>query len=72
MATNEETTINLLNDVTVNGKTYKAGQQVAVPKTQADDVARIDFEASEQERLRNVRRTSNVNLGTRSVGNGAE
>ena len=44
MADNETTKMNLNNDVTVNGKTFKAGQNVEVPKVQADDIARIDYD----------------------------
>jgi uncharacterized protein (DUF1684 family) len=46
MAIEESTTtkLNLMNDVTVNGKSYQAGQNVEVPKAQADDIARIDYD----------------------------
>ena len=44
----ETTTMPLHNQIKVNGVTYQPGQQVKVPKAQADDLARIDFEATEQ------------------------
>lgn len=32
------------NDITVNGRTFKAGMKTEVPKNQADDLARMDHE----------------------------
>jgi hypothetical protein len=45
MATEETTTMNLQNNIKVNGVTYTRGMKVTVPKAQADDIARIDYEA---------------------------
>jgi hypothetical protein len=45
---NEETTMNLQNSVRVNGILYPRGMGVKIPKEQADDIARIDYEATEQ------------------------
>lgn len=70
--TNEETTVNLQNDVTVNGRTYKAGQSVAVPKVQAEDITRIDYEHSVYLNNLHVKRSSEVNAGSISAGGGAE
>lgn len=42
------TTMNLSNQIKVNGRTYPKGMNVKVPKAQADDIARIDYEANEQ------------------------
>lgn len=73
MATQETTTIpELSTDVTINGIKYEAGKNVIVPKESADDIIRIakDFEQYERNLL--VKRTSNVDSGTFSVGNGAE
>ena len=67
-----ETTMNLHNDITVNGKTFKAGQNVAVPKEQADDIARMDFEHQKYKDTLHVKRTFESNAGTISVGGGAE
>lgn len=67
-ATNEETTMNLSNDITINGRTYKAGQKVAVPKAQAEDVARMDYDYQQYEKNLHIKRTSEVNAGTIAVG----
>lgn len=73
MATNEETTtIDLQNDVTLNGIKYSAGTGVKVPKASAEDLKRMDEDYQQYERNLLVRRTSNVDGGTFSVGNGAE
>lgn len=73
MATNEETTtIDLQNDVTLNGIKYLAGKGVKVPKASAEDIKRIDEDYQQYERNLLVKRTSNVDSGTFSVGNGAE
>lgn len=44
MAESDTTRINLMNDVTVNGREFKAGHNVEVPKVQADDISRIDYD----------------------------
>lgn len=46
---NETTTMNLHNSVRINGVIYPKGASIKVPKSQADDIARIDYEASEQQ-----------------------
>lgn len=74
MATNsnETTTMNLHNDVQINGKHYRAGQKVEVPKESADDIARIDYEHQKYKDNLHVKNTYEVNGGTMSVGGGAE
>lgn len=78
MATTESTTttIDLQNDVTIVNNTgvhkYKAGKSVVVPKESADDILRINEEQNQYQRDLLVKRTSNVDSGTFSVGNGAE
>ena len=67
-ANNDETTINLQNDITINGRTFKAGQKVAVPKEQADDVARMDYDYQQYEKNLHIKRTSEVNAGSIAVG----
>ncbi len=54
MADNDTTKMNLQNDITVNGVKYHRGMNVEVPKAQADDMARIDYEA-QQKRMELVR-----------------
>jgi hypothetical protein len=66
--TNEETTINLQNDITVNGKVYKAGQKVPVPKTQAEDISRMDYEHQQYKDNLHVKHTYETNAGTIAVG----
>lgn len=43
----DTTTMRLGNKVTVNGVTYHPGLKVTVPKAQAEDLERIDWEAQE-------------------------
>lgn len=45
----DTTTMNLQNNITVNGKTYPRGMRVTVPKASADDIARIDYDAVQQQ-----------------------
>ena len=66
------TTINLHNDVTVNGKKFSAGQKVEVPKAQADDIARIDYEHEQYKSTLNRKREFTVNSGTIAMGGGAQ
>jgi hypothetical protein len=63
-------TITLHNDITVNGKTYPAGQGVSVPKAQADDIARMDYEHQKYKETLHTKRTFNVDSGTIAVGGG--
>lgn len=67
-ATNDETTINLQNDITVNGKVFKAGQKVPVPKDQADDIARMDYEHQKYKDNLHVKNVYESNAGTIAVG----
>jgi hypothetical protein len=60
--------INLHNDITVNGVTYKAGQGVEVPRKQAEDIQRIDYEHQEYKANLNVKRTFEENAGSFAVG----
>ena len=66
------TTINLHNDITVNGKRYPAGQKVEVPKNQADDIARIDFEHEKYKSTLHSKREVTTNSGTIAMGGGAQ
>jgi len=73
MAEQETTKINLSNDVTVNGRTFKAGQNVTVPKDQAEDISRIDYEHTQYKNNLHVgRKYRPVNAGTIAMGGGAE
>lgn len=64
----ESTTLNLRNDVTINGVKYRAGRNVRVPKAQAADIERIDFEHDEYKSNLMKRRKYEVDSGTMSVG----
>ncbi len=68
----ETTTINLQNDVIVNGKTFPAGQRVEVPKSQAEDIERIDFDHTKYQKGLSKKHTYEVNSGTFGVGSGAQ
>jgi len=69
----EKTTkMNLSHDITVNGITYPAGQNVTVPKRQADDLARMDYEYTKQLEERHVRHEIISNAGTLAMGSGAQ
>lgn len=70
MADNETTKLNLSHDITVNGRTYPAGQNVEVPKNQADDISRMDHEHNQYLNTLHVKRTREVNAGTMAVGGG--
>lgn len=72
MADNETTTVNLTNDITVNGVTYKAGQKVEVPKSSADDIARMDHEHQQYKDTLMKKQTYEVNAGTIAAGGGAQ
>lgn len=64
----ETTTMNLTNDVTVNGIKYRAGNNVTVPKKQADDIARMDYEHNKYLKGLHEKHTYEVNAGTIGVG----
>jgi hypothetical protein len=75
MATADELStqkINLHNPITVNGVTYPAGQGVEVPKTQADDIARMDYDHQQYKGGLNTKHTYEVDAGTMAVGGGAQ
>lgn len=71
MADSETTKLNLHNDITVNGIKFPAGQGVEVPKSQADDIARMDFEHQKYKDGLQVKHVYEKNAGTMSVGGGA-
>lgn len=65
----EETTkMHLTNDITVNGRTYRAGQNVEVPKKQADDLARMDHEHNQYLKNMHTKREFKRDMGTMAVG----
>lgn len=66
------TRMNLIHDVTVNGVTYRKGNNVEVPKKQADDIARIDHDHQKTLNDLHIKHDHTVNAGSISVGSGAE
>lgn len=72
MADSEKTTMNLQNEVTVNGVKYPAGSRVEVPKAQADDIARIDYDNTKLQQSYNKKQVYEQNAGSFAVGSGAE
>ena len=64
----QTTTVNLHNDITVNGVKYRAGQGVKVPKDQADDIARIDYNHQQYKENLHRKRVYEENLGNSAVG----
>jgi hypothetical protein len=72
MADADTTKMNLQHDITVNGRTFKAGQNVEVPKAQADDIARIDYDNTKLEQSYNKKQVYEKNAGSFAVGSGAE
>lgn len=70
--TNETTTINLTNDITVNGRTYKAGERVVVPKASADDLARMDHEHNKYKDSLMKKRVFETNSGSIAAGGGTQ
>lgn len=72
MSDSDTTKMNLQNDITVNGQTFKAGQNVEVPKKQADDVARMDYEHQKYKSTLHTKRTYESNAGTIAAGGGTE
>lgn len=72
MADSDTTKLNLQNDITVNGVQYKAGQNVEVPKAQADDIARIDYDNTKLQQSYNKKQVYEQNAGSFAVGSGAE
>lgn len=69
--TTETTKINLHNPITVNGITYPAGQNVEVPKRQADDLSRMDYEHEQYKSNLHVKRTFEEKGPTIGVGGGS-
>lgn len=73
MPTQSETTsINLQHKITVNGVSFGPGQGVTVPRNQADDLLRMDYEQQQYRNNLSVKNTYEVNSGTIAVGGGAE
>lgn len=72
MAESDTTNMHLSNDITVNGVKYKAGQNVIVPKGQADDIARIDHDHNKYKSSLLTKQTYEVDSGTMAVGSGAQ
>jgi hypothetical protein len=70
--TEPTTKMRLSNDLTVNGIKFKAGNSVEVPKRQAADLERMDFEHNEYLKNLNKRRNFEVNAGTIGMGSGAQ
>lgn len=68
----DSTNMNLTNDITVNGVTYRAGQNVIVPAKQADDIARMDYEHNKYLQNLNKKNSYIVDAGNIAVGSGAE
>jgi len=69
--TTDTTTINLQNDITVNGKTFPAGEKISVPKGQADDISRMDYEHEKLKKSYHEKHVNIHNSGTFAVGSGA-
>jgi hypothetical protein len=73
MATQSETTsINLQHRVTINGKSYGPGTGITVPRNQADDLLRMDYEHQQYRNNLQTKQTYEVNAGSIAVGGGAE
>lgn len=71
-AENEKTTkINLHNPITVNGVTYPSGQGVEVPKRQAEDLSRMDYEHEQYKANLHTKRTFEEKGPTIAVGGGS-
>ena len=66
------TTINLHNDITVNGKRYSAGQKVEVPKDQAEDISRMDYDHEQYKATLHQKRNVTHSAGTIAMGGGAQ
>lgn len=69
--TAETTTMNLSNDIVVNGVRFKAGHNVIVPKKQADDVSRMDYEHQKYKDGLMKKHTYEIDAGTIAAGGGA-
>lgn len=72
MAEQETTTVTLSNKITVNGISYGPGPSVKVPKAQADDIKRMDYEHDQYLKGLNKKHKYIVDSGTIAVGGGAE
>lgn len=68
----ETVKVNLQSDVQVNGVTYKKGQGVEVPRAQAEDISRIDYDHTQYKGKLNTKQTYETNAGTMAVGGGAQ
>lgn len=67
----ESTSISLRNNITINGTTYRKGSNVEVPRKVAEDLLRMDHDYTEYEVNLHKKRTSETNLGSMAVGDGA-
>jgi hypothetical protein len=72
MADNETTKMNITNPITINGVKFPAGTNVTVPKNQADDIARMDYDHNKYLQTLHVKRKFEVNAGSIGAGGGAE
>lgn len=68
----ETVKVNLVNPITVNGVTYPAGNGVEVPRAQAEDISRMDYEHQQYKDGLHKKRVYETNAGTMAVGGGAE
>ena len=70
-STVQTTTMNLSTDIVVNGVKYKAGRGVTVPKAQADDLSRMDYEHQQYKDGLMKKHSYEVDAGTIAAGGGA-
>lgn len=68
MADQEITTINLSNEISVNGVKYPKGTGVKVPKAQAEDILRIDHDHTQYLLDLNKKKSYQKDAGTIAVG----
>lgn len=71
MAESETIKVDLQHDIQVNGQRFKAGRNVEVPKAQADDIKRMDYEHSKYLGSLNQRHKYIVDSGSIAAGGGA-
>jgi hypothetical protein len=64
----ESVGVNLINDIEVNGVKYRKGQNVQVPRSQADDIQRIDYDHQQYKDNLLKKNVYEVNSGTMAVG----
>lgn len=68
----DTTTVNLSNDITVNGVTYRAGRGTTVPKRQAEDILRMDYDHQKYKDGLMKKHTYETDAGTIAAGGGGE